>query len=1353
MCSKKHNMRITSIILLSFISLSLFSQKGKNGVFTVSTANVKINEFTDLTSNANTGNTIINVTASSLNANGRFSAALAPGDLIMIIQMQGAFSKTAFTPSYAKDSTYGYIYDYANCGNHEFAEVKTVISATQIEIDCGLANNYTSSGKVQIVRVPRYNSLTIASTGTLTTDGWNGTIGGILIAEVNGNTIVNTGGVITATGLGFRGGAALGNGGTGDSSWGTQNVSYGAEKGEGIASNRLSNLVAFNDSLGKQCKGAPANGGGGGNANNCGGGGGANAGNLSTYNGYGIPNASFNAIWNLEWPGRASVTSSGGGKGGYGTSSTSTTNINTVGPNSSLWGGFARRNYGGCGGHPLNYSTGKIYLGGGGGAGHMTAGQSNGAGACSGGNGGGLVFILNYGTVSGTGSVTANGAFGGNAFGTTVFGIQGIDGAGGAGAGGTIIIESAGAVSGIVANAIGGRGGNQVISGTGTQEGQGPGGGGGGGYIASNGGVFTQSVAGGLNGTSNAIAFNSAFPMNGATSGDVGIGNQTILATLSNIHILTASINQTICANQSATVSASTTNSLATISWFNAIAGGNAVASGSVYSTPVFATAGTYTVFAGSCPGLYRTPVVITVVASPTLAVTNATICAGQTATLTASGASSYTWTLGSVTGTTFTNSPVSSTTVGVTGSVGTCTSSATASITLNSIALITVNTATICAGQTTTLTASGVGTYTWNTGSQTNTLSVSPATTTVYTISGTTAGCNGINTTTVTVNSLPVLTVNSATICSGQNVLLTASGANTYTWSNTIFTNTQTVNPTSTQSYSVIGTSALGCVASASVVANVSVTSTPTLVANSATICAGQTATLTASGAATYTWNPGNISGTSYTIAPTTNTFVTILAANGTCTAQLSPSVTIGANITIPVNSATICAGQTTTLIASGATSYTWNTGPQTNTLSVSPASTTVYTINGANAGCGGTNTATVTVNAVPTLTTNTAIICAGQTATLIASGASTYTWSNGPTASTQTVNPNTTTTYTVSGTNIFGCKNTILSSITVTVTPTPTVSVNSTSICVGNTATLSALGATNYTWSTTSTNPSISVSPAATATYSVIGSSGACSSNATATVVVDNVLLLSFTQTLSICPSQTVELSAFGSNSITTTYTWSNGSSTYSQIVSPSNTTIYTVNGNSPSGCPAVSGSFTINVNSIVADFSGITSNIATVGDVLNLTNTSTNATSINWTLCNTATSSSNTVTYPLNDIGNCCITLVAANSTCTNSATKCIDVVNQAVVSIPNVFTPNGDGRNELFKVTSIGLKSLNCSIYDRWGLKLYEWDGLNGYWDGNAKSGSAPDGTYFYLINYTDLKDVSTSEKGFLNLFRN
>lgn len=104
----------------------------------------------------------------------------------------------------------------------------------------------------------------------------------------------------------------------------------------------------------------------------------------------------------------------------------------------------------------------------------------------------------------------------------------------------------------------------------------------------------------------------------------------------------------------------------------------------------------------------------------------------------------------------------------------------------------------------------------------------------------------------------------------------------------------------------------------------------------------------------------------------------------------------------------------------------------------------------------------------------------------------------------------------------------------------------------------------------------------------------------------------------------------------------------------------------------------------------------------------------------------------------------------STVTVIATPCIDVFSE--LEIPNVFTPNGDDANDVFNIPSKGLITLHVEIYNRWGIKLFEWDGINGFWDGKTKSGIAPAGTYFYVLNYTDNDNHSKSAHGFLNLFR-
>ena len=459
--------RIYLILACSLFTMIAFAQRGKDGAKTVSTTNNVVNEYTALTANAVAGSTTLTVTSSSLNTNSRFTAPLAPGDLVMIIQMQGATLNGTLngTTALPLDSTWGQVNAYNNCGNNEFAEVLAVPNGTTITLRCALQKDYTASGRAQVVRVPRYTTLTINSPGVITCDTWNGTIGGVCAMEVQGNTVINAGGSISATGRGFRGGMLLENlTGYGIGDFGSTQGTLGAEKGESVGG-----FQADYDPIGgRYCKGAPGNGGGGGNAHNAGGGGGANGGNVLQWNGHGNPDlsvASYATAWNTEYPWKSTTTSSGGGKGGY-TFSSSNQNANTLGPTTNAaspvtaWGGDYRRNSGGFGGRPMDYSTGRLFLGGGGGAGDQ---NDNIGGA--GGNGGGLIYLMSYGTVSGGGQVVSNGNNGNIATGPApISGWGGKDAAGGGGGGGTIILNSTGAVSGISAVANGGNGGNQVLT-------------------------------------------------------------------------------------------------------------------------------------------------------------------------------------------------------------------------------------------------------------------------------------------------------------------------------------------------------------------------------------------------------------------------------------------------------------------------------------------------------------------------------------------------------------------------------------------------------------------------------------------------------------------------------------------------------------------------------------------------------------------------------------------------------------------------------------------------------------------------------------------------------------------------
>jgi hypothetical protein len=133
--------------------------------------------------------------------------------------------------------------------------------------------------------------------------------------------------------------------------------------------------------------------------------------------------------------------------------------------------------------------------------------------------------------------------------------------------------------------------------------------------------------------------------------------------------------------------------------------------------------------------------------------------------------------------------------------------------------------------------------------------------------------------------------------------------------------------------------------------------------------------------------------------------------------------------------SSSTICKGQSTTLVASGASSYTWQPMSVVNsTNSVSPLSTSLYTVVATNtAGCTSTKTISILVNPTPTITVNSGTICLGNTFSILPSGASSYTYSSGSSL----VSPTLTTTYSVTGTNTLGCVSQSPSTLTVFVSP----------------------------------------------------------------------------------------------------------------------------------------------------------------------------------------------------------------------------------------------------------------------------------------------------------------------------
>lgn len=559
-------------------------------------------------------------------------------------------------------------------------------------------------------------------------------------------------------------------------------------------------------------------------------------------------------------------------------------------------------------------------------------------------------------------------------------------------------------------------------------------------------------------------------------------------------------------------------------------------------STTSYSVTGTNT---AGCVSANAAVSTISVNTTPTISVNSGSICSGRSFTLAPSGAGTYT-----VSGGNFTVTPSTTTAYSVTGtSTNGCVSAntATTTVTVNITPTLSVNSATICSGNSVVITPTGAAAYTI-TG---NTFTVTPAGTTSYSVTGTsTAGCLASNTavSTVSVGATPTITVNSGSICSGSSFTIVPSGASSYT----ITGNTLTVSPAATAAYSVTGSNG-SCMATNTAVANIIVSTTPTLTINSASICSGGSVALMPSGAGSYT-----ITGNNYTVSPTSTTSYSLTGSNAGCAASNTAVATVSvyATPTITINSVAICAGSMATLTPGGAGTYTITGGSYT----VSPTANTIYSVTGTStAGCASANTAisNVTVNPLPTISVNNGAVCPGNTFTLAPTGASSYTYSGGS----NVVSPGVTTSYTITGTSAEGCHATNTAVATVSVVNTLSITVTgNTTLCAGQSTTLTANGASTYTWNGTVITNTFAVSPTSTGIYTIMGASGTCSNTAMVTVSVNPVPVITVNSG-SVCSGNSFTIVPAGA----VTYTYSGGSA----VVSPAASTNYSVTGSSALGC----------------------------------------------------------------------------------------------------------------------------------------------------------------------------------------
>lgn len=503
---------------------------------------------------------------------------------------------------------------------------------------------------------------------------------------------------------------------------------------------------------------------------------------------------------------------------------------------------------------------------------------------------------------------------------------------------------------------------------------------------------------------------------------------------------------------------------------------------------------------------------------TPTVNITLAgSICAGAVVPINnlSSGAGSYTWNLtggapavsnASVPAVSYASPGIYNIVLNASNGTSTASISQTISVIASPVLSLSASSSTICSGNSATLTAIGAGSYTWSNGSLNPIISVTPSVSTIYSVTGTNGGqCSSTNTINIAVNPIPTLSLNNQTICPGGSATLIASGALSYSWNTGAATSSIVVSPPLNTNYTVTGNS-LGCVTTNTVSVIIGPSLSVFLNASPASICAGGSATLTASGANSYTWNTGATTS-SIVVSPSAATTYTLLGASGSCTGSTISSITISPNPTVTLvssNIGTLCTGASATLTANGANTYSWSNGAVGNQIVVSPTTNTIYTVIGSNAGCSNSQSINIAVGAGSlnlSINANPSSICAGGSVTITASGANTYSWNTGASNFSIIVTPNTTSTYSLTGTN-GGCSGNTIT--TINVIPPPALNLSSlpsATLCLGQSATLTASGSySSFVWSNPSVvGTSVVITPTASSSYSVFasGSPAGCITN----------------------------------------------------------------------------------------------------------------------------------------------------------------------------------------------------------------------------------------------------------------
>jgi len=756
--------------------------------------------------------------------------------------------------------------------------------------------------------------------------------------------------------------------------------------------------------------------------------------------------------------------------------------------------------------------------------------------------------------------------------------------------------------------------------------------------------------------------------------------------------------------------------------------------------TPMVGTT-TYTVTGTDVNGCVNTDQVdVTVNPLPNVeAGPNQTVCEGTQVTLNGAGAVNYVWDNGIVDGVAFTP-PVGTTTYTLTGTdVNGCVNTDQVDVTVNPLPNVDAGAdQTICEGTQITLNGAGAVNYIWNHGVTDGVGFIPPVGTTTYSVIGTDAnGCQNTDEADITVNPLPNVNAGpDQTVCEGTQVMLNGAGAVIYVWDNGVTDGVAFIPPVGTTTYTLTGTDANSCENTDQV--DVTVNPLPNVNAGSdQTVCEGTQVTLNGAGAAIYTWDNGVADGVAF-IPPVGTTTYTLTGtdANGCVnTDQVDVMVNPLPNVDAGADQI-VCEGTQVTLNGAGATIYAWDNGVLNGVAFTPNVGGITYTVTGTDAnGCVNTDQVDVTVNALPNVDAGPdQAVCDGTLVTLTAMGANTYLWDHGVVNGIAFTPVLGTTTYTVTGTDINGCEN--IDQVNVTVNPLPVVNAGvDQQACDGTEIILNGAGSPNLVWSNGVTNGVPFLQAVGTTTYVLYDTlSTGCAASDTLTVeIFANPVV--WANDGEVCPEEGVILNGQGA----VNYSWTNGVQN-GVMFYPAQTADYIVTGTDANGCI---GRDTVTVlvhEPPVADFKILQPSLTTLDPTTGFQNLSTGAVSYEWNFGDDSginTQFEPTHTFPTDEPGEYQITLtVYSEEGCPAEAIKYIHVFSDYTIYVPNAFTPDGSGVNEIFKPVMDGFDPYDYTllIFNRWGEVIFESHDMEVGWDGKfaGQDYQTQDGVYNWKI---------------------